>query len=172
MITGKCLCGGVRFELRGDVGDAHLCHCKMCRRWGGGMPLVVCGGEVHLLADETLKWWKSSPWGERGFCGVCGSSLFWRTQDGGHFIANVGALDDDNAITTIGEHIYIDEKPAFYQTADDAPRLSGAAFAARVMTQLSAKHGEGFLPEAMRQMRQTNGDAFADEVERLMAERA
>lgn len=172
MITGKCLCGAVRFELRGDASEAHLCHCKMCRRWGGGMALAACGGEVNLTNDETLKWWKSSPWGERGFCGVCGSSLFWRTQDGGHFTVLLGALDDDNAATKIGEHIFIDEKPGFYDTNDDAPRLSGAAFTARVMTQLAAQYGDGFLTAAMADMRKHSGDAFVDEVQKLMAQKA
>lgn len=169
MLTGGCLCGGVRFELRGDADKAHLCHCKMCRRWGGGMALAVCSGEVAITKGETLRWWKSSPWGERGFCGVCGSSLFWRTQDGGNFSVQLGALDDDNAAKGIGEHIFIDDKPGFYQTADDAPRLTGAAFTARVMAELSAKYGAGFLPDAFRQMREHSGAAFVAEVERLMA---
>ena len=168
--TGKCLCGAVRFELAGEPGRVGLCHCKMCRRWGGGMALAVANAEVNILSGESLRWWQSSEWGERGFCGFCGTSLFWRAQGGGHFAVQVGALDSDDLFRTIGEHIYIDDKPAFYDTTDNAPRVTGAGFVARVFAMMAQQLGEGFLKDAMPKCRAHNGDAFADEVEKLLAE--
>jgi hypothetical protein len=35
MVTGRCLCGGVQFEVRGELGDTHLCYCELCRRANG-----------------------------------------------------------------------------------------------------------------------------------------
>src|SRR5258705_8444764 len=35
MITGSCLCGGVRFEIRRAVGPFELCHCRRCRKASG-----------------------------------------------------------------------------------------------------------------------------------------
>jgi hypothetical protein len=30
------------------------------------------------MHGDTLRWFRSSEQAERGFCGVCGSNLFWR----------------------------------------------------------------------------------------------
>jgi hypothetical protein len=35
MITGKCLCGKVRYEINGRLGPVVYCHCSMCRRATG-----------------------------------------------------------------------------------------------------------------------------------------
>ena len=35
MLTGRCLCGDVRFEIDGELGPAVECHCSMCRRASG-----------------------------------------------------------------------------------------------------------------------------------------
>ncbi len=177
MTTGKCLCGAVRFELQEPAKETGLCHCKMCRRWGGGLAAagLHCGGAT-ISGEENLRWWKSSEWGERGFCGVCGSSLFWRAPGGGenggdHFVAMAGVLDDDAAVAGIHEHIYIDEKPAFYDIAGDAPRSTGAQFVARVFAQLTQQYGEEFLQDAMQKCRAHNGNAFANEVQTLLAKK-
>ena len=35
MIRGSCLCGGVRYEIDGQIGPALNCHCSMCRKATG-----------------------------------------------------------------------------------------------------------------------------------------
>ena len=35
MIKGSCLCGGVKFEIRGSKGPFELCHCNRCRKATG-----------------------------------------------------------------------------------------------------------------------------------------
>jgi hypothetical protein len=30
MVTGACLCGGVRFEVRSPLGPIIYCHCSRC----------------------------------------------------------------------------------------------------------------------------------------------
>lgn len=32
MITGRCECGRVRYEVDGDITDFSHCHCSQCRR--------------------------------------------------------------------------------------------------------------------------------------------
>ena len=164
VLQGRCLCGGVSFLARPARLRAGVCHCKMCRRWGGGLPFVVVNAAVELQSGDSLRWHKSSPWGERGFCATCGSSLFFRGGGAAEWAVSAGALDDDGAISALREHIFIDDKPAFYDLADSAPRLRGAEFTARVLADLQAQHGGEFLQEALAMCRQHNGDAFADEV--------
>jgi hypothetical protein len=35
MLTGGCLCGGVRFEIDAPLGPIIYCHCSLCRRVSG-----------------------------------------------------------------------------------------------------------------------------------------
>src|SRR5438552_16007780 len=34
-MTGTCLCGGVAYEVKGELGPIALCHCGMCRKQSG-----------------------------------------------------------------------------------------------------------------------------------------
>lgn len=92
------MCGAVKF--RADVPEVFsTCFCKMCQRWASGvfMGAHSKGFEVTEGADH-LTVFKSSDWAERGFCGRCGSNLFYRMRDsGGHSIA-IGTLDDTSGL--------------------------------------------------------------------------
>ena len=35
-VTGGCQCGAVRFRVEGALGDASICHCRMCQKATGG----------------------------------------------------------------------------------------------------------------------------------------
>ncbi|EON92914.1 glutathione-dependent formaldehyde-activating protein [Marinobacter lipolyticus SM19] len=30
--TGRCLCGGIQYEINAPLGDVLNCHCSMCRK--------------------------------------------------------------------------------------------------------------------------------------------
>lgn len=172
--SGQCLCGGVRFDAAIESTVVGMCHCKMCRRWAGGLPLTaVQSRQVTVTADSGLSWWKSSPWGERGFCRVCGSSLFWRSAggEGTAWTVSAGALNDDDRLT-LKEHIFYDDKAPFYEFADSTPRLRGVEFTAKVLGELAAQHGDGFLAMALAQLSEHSGGAFADEVKQRIEQQA
>jgi len=111
----------------------------MCRRWSGGGPLV--GGIVDVVTvtvGEALQWYASSSWGERGFCGACGASLFWRQKgQAAGWLVCAATLPDSDA-THLTQHIFIDDKPAYYDMADAVPRLTGAEFTAAVVAKMPA----------------------------------
>ena len=123
--TGRCLCGAVRFEVRGPLSAAHACHCGMCRRQSGHF---VVGTEAKrsdlvLTEEASLRWFRSSPEVRRGFCGDCGSNLFW--DAGGEEIGlNVGCLDQPTGLT-LGKHIFVEEKADYYEIEDGLPRYVG-----------------------------------------------
>lgn len=81
---GACLCGAVTVQARLPTLWVAHCHCSMCRRAHGagfvtwaGFPAAACTiGD----SDGELVWHLSSPGAERGFCGRCGSSLFFRSE--------------------------------------------------------------------------------------------
>ncbi|GGD88070.1 aldehyde-activating protein [Aureimonas endophytica] len=130
-LSGGCLCGAVRFGARLAKREMGVCHCGMCRRWSGGVFMAV---EVeHLdIADETkLGVYRSSDYGERVFCVVCGSSLFWRMQDGSTTVVSYQAFDR-TADFSFETEIFIDEKPAAYEFANHTKKMTGAQFVAAI----------------------------------------
>lgn len=129
LATGRCICGAVEFTGR-PVASRGIgaCHCGQCRRWAGGGPFMAIRFEngVTVEKGEALRWFKSSDYGERGFCSTCGSSLFWRAAgEPTDWAINVSTLDDGHG-QKIFEHIWVDFQPDWYGFTDDAPRKTEA----------------------------------------------
>jgi hypothetical protein len=120
VLTGRCACGAVRFEARGVVAETTFyCHCRECRRASGhvwaGVATPLAG--FRLLSGETLRWWRSSPRADRGFCAACGGFLFWRPVDGDSLDIALGALDAPTGVRPAA-HIHTAEKGDYYETGD------------------------------------------------------
>lgn len=123
--TGHCLCGAVRYEVNGPLSDVHICHCGQCRRQSGHCAAATSAkrADFKLTKDASLKWYRSSDWARRGFCGDCGSALFW--DDGGEEISiNVGSLDQPTGLA-VTSHIYVDDKGDYYEIGDALPKFAG-----------------------------------------------
>jgi hypothetical protein len=82
--AGGCQCGAVRFRIDGTLGDASVCHCRMCQKAFGGFyaPLVSLGNAKLTWTRGALKKFKSSNFVERGFCEQCGTPLTYEAPDG------------------------------------------------------------------------------------------
>jgi hypothetical protein len=122
-VTGACLCGATTYEAALHKEGMDICHCTDCQKWSGGpfMGLDVRGLEVSGEAG----WFKSSDWGERGFCRRCGSALFWRLQGRDYAAVAAGSVDDPSLCGPPAVHIFADSKRLAYEFKDDAPRLTG-----------------------------------------------
>jgi hypothetical protein len=127
---GQCLCGEVSFNAA--TVDVHVgaCHCRMCRKWGGAPYLSVdCGTDIKFEGQQHIGVFASSQWAERGFCKLCGTHLFYRLKGKQQYFVPVG-LFDDNQQWQFDHQIFIDEKPAYYDFANQTENLTGAeAFA-------------------------------------------
>ena len=126
-VTGGCLCWAVRFTIIDGPQATSICHCDMCRRWTGG-PMMAVHPKTPLRLDksEALAWYGSSEWAERGFCSACGTVMFYRLRQApDDLMPTAGTLDDPAAISGIERHIFVEEKPDYYEFADDTPRLTG-----------------------------------------------
>jgi hypothetical protein len=132
--TGRCLCGAVRYEIRGPLRDVLVCHCSECRRWSGHFFAATSAqkSDLVLVESDALRWIES-PESEsdarRGFCSACGSSLFWDAPARDTISIAVGSLDEPTGLETIG-HVYVSQAGDYYELpADGLPRherLSGA----------------------------------------------
>ena len=130
-IEGKCLCGAVTIRATPKRRTVEACHCSMCRRWSGVAYVgVQCGSQVEIEGEDNVVRYRSSEWAERGFCGRCGSSLFFHylPLDTYGFLAG---LFPDDSFEPLAEEIFIDEKPLYYSFAGDAEKLTGAEVMAK-----------------------------------------
>lgn len=125
-VSGHCLCGAVSLAAHVKDHNVHACHCSMCRRWTSGPFLVISVAEgISFKGAENIGAYKSSEWGERAFCKICGTSLYWRMSGTDQYAISAGMLDDTSRLTLATE-IFIDEKPAYYAFANDTEKMTGA----------------------------------------------
>lgn len=117
------MCGAVRFKAEEVETEFAACHCVMCQRWAGSLLLTTSVGKLSVEGEEHLKCYRSSDWAERGFCGVCGSNLFYRILKLERYEICVGAFDKKDDLVMTSE-IFIDRKPDGYAFSGDHPRLT------------------------------------------------
>jgi hypothetical protein len=126
---GSCLCGTIRYVIRGELGPIVLCHCIQCRKGQGSafasnapvnaMDFEITAGQGDLAAYE------SSPGKKRHFCRRCGSPII-STRDSAPDVVRVriGTLDSRvDARPTA--HIFAGSRADWYAIHDDLPQFAG-----------------------------------------------
>ena len=123
--TGRCLCGGVTFTVTGQLREVFACHCGQCRKQTGLFYAATQTADESLsVADRGyLRWYQSSDNAKRGFCGNCGSALFWKRDGDPHTSILAGSFDDPSGLS-ISRHIFVDDKGDFYKIADGLPQFA------------------------------------------------
>jgi hypothetical protein len=116
--SGRCLCGAVRYEVRGPLRDVLICHCEECRRWHGHVSASTAARREDLVVhdDGALRWIdspRSDRAARRGFCGVCGSSLFWDPPGRETVSIAAGTLDQPTGLRIMG-HWYVAQAGDYY----------------------------------------------------------
>ena len=74
-----------------------------------------------MTKGATLKWHASSDSAKRGFCGVCGSFLFWKHNDETTISFSMGSLDGATGLR-LSKHIFVGEKGDYYDINDGLPQ--------------------------------------------------
>lgn len=120
--TGHCLCGAVRYEVRGPLRAGTACHCEQCRRSTGSLWHATAAYKDTLrIADDEgcLRWYVSSDHGRRGFCSRCGSTLFFDPVETERMAIALGTVDQPTGLR-LENHIFVREKADYYDIADGA----------------------------------------------------
>lgn len=96
--TGGCQCGAIRFRAEGTLGEASVCHCRMCQKAFGGFyaPFVWVRETVFTWTRGAPKHFQSSNVVTRGFCAHCGTPLSYEGPDG--VAIAIGAFDHPEQI--------------------------------------------------------------------------
>lgn len=117
---GSCLCGVVRFSVSVPLPAPDACHCRQCRKQSGHVWASTDVPREALTIDsgeDRLRWFQSSPKVRRGFCGDCGSFLFWDPPARGSIAIAMGAFDGPTG-THLAHHIFVADKGDYYDIAD------------------------------------------------------
>ena len=119
--TGGCLCGDVRYEVRGPLRAVVNCHCGQCRRTSGHFVAATAARreDLTLVESRGLRWYQS--W---GFCRTCGASLFWESDSGERVSIMAGTLGQPTGLQTVA-HIFAADAGDYYTIDDDLPRHPG-----------------------------------------------
>ena len=115
MKTGSCLCGAVKFEAE-KLRNILACHCRQCRKTTGNYMSATAATDADLKMIETrgLKWYRSSDAAKRGFCGECGSVLFWKGDGKDYTAIAAGSIDGKTELKLEG-HIFCDDAGDYYE---------------------------------------------------------
>lgn len=127
MIKGGCLCGQVRYEICGKVGDIVHCHCRTCRKAHGAAfssVASVADSDFRLYGQELLSEFESSPGKHRYFCRRCGTQVYAKRENTSHIILRLGSLDD-SPLSQEAKHIWVSEKACWYDLHASLPEYQG-----------------------------------------------
>lgn len=126
MITGSCLCGGIRYEYDGDITELSMCHCSQCRKAQGSAYVAVCPVDAErfrfLSGEDLLKSYRAVPHKARVFCSHCGSPIYSARDDlPGVLRLRLGTVETSFTCAN-AYHIHVDSRAAWEALADGLPQ--------------------------------------------------
>ena len=116
---GGCLCGAVRYAVRGDPVRSGLCHCLDCRKSSGSAFSWYAVWE----ADRFTSAGEMAVFANRGFCPKCGSRIAWLGD--GEAEISLGSLDDAPGDIRPGYELWIGRRETWLHALPWAEQFSG-----------------------------------------------
>ncbi|WP_157217502.1 GFA family protein [Flavisphingomonas formosensis] len=125
---GGCLCGAIRYRLAEAPQAVAYCHCRNCQR-ASGAPVLVFGTvprDAFVVEQGNPRRHRSSPIGERWFCGDCGCQIAM------HVDYQIDTIDIAIATLDVPEasppefHIWHGSRIGWFETADHLTRYPDA----------------------------------------------
>ena len=125
-LSGSCLCGGVAYEIQGELRDVYHCHCSMCRKLHAAAFRTSCrirAADWKTLRGEPLiRFYESSPGEHKAFCSVCSASLFTRFDAQPEVYGfPLGTLDTDPGVRA-QRHVFVGSKAPWFAITDELPQ--------------------------------------------------
>jgi hypothetical protein len=125
LLSGRCLCGEVRYTVADEFVYALNCHCSNCRRATGSAFKPFAGIERDKLSitegRDHLLIYGDAHASHDVHCKTCGSLLFSVVRDGAYAHVTLGTLVDTPAIR-VSAHIFVGSKAPWHVITDDLPQ--------------------------------------------------
>lgn len=128
MYSGNCLCGGVSFQIQGELEPIQICHCSQCRKAQGtpfatNVPIQEDAFHLHSGA-ELLRSFEASPGKKRVFCSKCGSPIYSKKDSlPGVLRIRAGLINEPLLSSRPVAHIYTGSKANWWLIKDDLPQF-------------------------------------------------
>jgi hypothetical protein len=129
-ISGRCLCGAVRYTSTAPPITTRACWCRLCQYIGAGSGTVnTCfKTETFCVSGELQDYRSVADSGNvihRRFCPKCGTHLFSEAEVRPHLIfVRVGTLDDPNLAHPTAT-IWTSQAPEWACFDADLPQVEG-----------------------------------------------
>lgn len=131
-ITGGCQCGAIKYQaFRGESKTVAHCYCQMCRKLTGGsfVSYAEFPSDGISFTKGQLKYFKSSEFAVRGFCGDCGCHVTYQYYGERDQITNsvwiaAGSLDNPESLVPT-DVIYAPEQLPWLQSDESLPHWPG-----------------------------------------------
>ncbi|RUO51045.1 aldehyde-activating protein [Pseudidiomarina aquimaris] len=125
---GSCLCGTVRFEIKGEFDSFFLCHCKHCQKDTGSAHaanLFSQSAKLNWQAGQEAVTSFTLPQSRhsKSFCKHCGSALP-NTQNEALLVVPAGCLDTEVKVKPTG-HLFTSSRATWEAKLSNAPEYEG-----------------------------------------------
>lgn len=124
-VEGGCLCGRVRYQVAGSLGNADNCHCSMCRRQHGAAFATYADVDPDDFSwtsgADLVKVYETNANAGWCFCSECGSSLAG-TVNGRITSITLGTVAGDPGVRP-GSHIFVGSRAPWHEICDDLPQF-------------------------------------------------
>ena len=124
-IKGQCLCGAVTVTAQTNNPKMRACHCEMCRQHTSGAFFSIQTVQGSEVVEGPFQTYRSSEWAERGFCGTCGSTLWYGTVEDQVRNFAAGLFPNAGGARMVIE-FFADQCPQGYALAGDHKKLTSA----------------------------------------------
>ncbi|CAI8272710.1 MAG: Glutathione-dependent formaldehyde-activating enzyme [Porticoccaceae bacterium UBA1117] len=119
MITGRCECQRITFQVDGEINDYSHCHCSQCRRLHGAAFASYAGVDLtslkYLSGQSELSSYASSDNHRRLFCKNCGSNILVAlTEEPDALYLAMGVIDGNPKLPP-AYHIFMGSKAPWYE---------------------------------------------------------
>jgi hypothetical protein len=129
-ISGRCLCGAVKYRITGEPITARACWCRLCQYLGAGSNTVnVCFPSDSITIEGALADYScladSGNVMHRRFCPTCGTAMFSEAEARPHLIfVRAGTLDDPEIARPLAT-IWTAQAPSWACIDERIPRIEG-----------------------------------------------
>lgn len=126
-MKGECLCGKVKFEIKGELPNLYQCHCSLCRKATGS-----AANAATLVREECFLWLSDQscissfqkPTGYRSdFCLVCGSPVPNKLKDTSLMWIPAGLLDGVT-LSQVSVHFHLTSAATWAKESDSCVWLA------------------------------------------------
>ena len=127
MITGRCECARVSFQISGEINDFSHCHCSQCRRLHGAAFATFAGVErsafKYTSGELDISSYESSGGLSRLFCSLCGSNILVALPSEPDALYIAMGVIDGNPTLPHSYHIFMGSKAPWYDLTNSGEQF-------------------------------------------------